>query len=236
MDNFKYSGTELDLFEHATNWKKYWSSKIANSIKGNVLEVGAGTGSNTLLLFSNKKVDKWVSLEPDTILCNQAKSRIGSVTDSTKVEFLSCYTSALAPNEKYNSILYIDVLEHIENDYDELLTASRHLHEDGTIIILSPAHNFLFSPFDKAIGHYRRYNKKSLSDAIPKSLTINKMYYIDSVGLIASAANRFMLKSKMPNPTQINLWDKLMVPASRVLDLITGFSLGKSIVCEIKFK
>jgi hypothetical protein len=53
---------------------------------------------------------------------------------------------------------------------------------------------------------------------------------LDSVGLFASLANRFMLAAAMPSPRQIALWDKLLIPVSRVLDNVTGHKFGKSIV------
>ena len=47
---FKYAGSELELFEKARNWKAYWRAQIAEFVRGEVLEVGAGIGANTLTL------------------------------------------------------------------------------------------------------------------------------------------------------------------------------------------
>ena len=47
-----YIGSELELFSHAKHWKQYWASKVRPLIKGSVLEVGAGIGSNTKLLHA----------------------------------------------------------------------------------------------------------------------------------------------------------------------------------------
>ena len=56
------------------------------------------------------------------------------------------------------------------------------------------------------------------------------IYYLDSVGLIASATNRFLLHQKMPTPWQIEIWDRLLIPISRILDRVIGYRFGKSIV------
>jgi hypothetical protein len=53
---------------------------------------------------------------------------------------------------------------------------------------------------------------------------------LDSVGLFASLANRFILRSPMPTPAQIAAWDRVMVPVSRLLDPMTGHRLGKSAI------
>ena len=50
MSDFHYVGSELDLFAEARNWKAYWSRRIGSFVRGDVLEVGAGIGSNTELM------------------------------------------------------------------------------------------------------------------------------------------------------------------------------------------
>ena len=61
---FEYSGTELELFAHATNWKAYWRRMLAPFVRGDVLEVGAGIGTNTPLL-RELTTGAWTCLEPD---------------------------------------------------------------------------------------------------------------------------------------------------------------------------
>ena len=100
----------------------------------------------------------------------------------------------------------------------------------GHLVILSPAHPFLFTPFDQAIGHYRRYTKKTLREAIPAGLEPVRLVYLDAVGLFASLGNRLVLKSAMPSPGQIALWDRVMVPMSRVVDPVLGHAFGKSVL------
>ena len=57
----------------------------------------------------------------------------------------------------FDSIVYIDVLEHIKDDSAEIAAATARLRSNGTLVVLSPAHAWLFSAFDAAVGHYRRY-------------------------------------------------------------------------------
>ena len=75
LSEVDYIGTELDLFKHATNWKKYFSKKLFPFIKGDVLEVGAGIGSNTKFLSAQKEsIDSWFFLEPDKNLASQIEA------------------------------------------------------------------------------------------------------------------------------------------------------------------
>jgi hypothetical protein len=104
-----------------------------------------------------------------------------------------------------------------------------HLKPGGYLVVLGPAHQWFFSPFDQAIGHYRRYNRASLAALKPQGLTLQRIKYLDSVGLLASLGSR-LLSQKMPTPSQIKLWDQWMVPISRCLDRILNFTIGKSVL------
>jgi hypothetical protein len=79
----------------------------------------------------------------------------------------------------------LDVLGHIEDDDAELRLAARYLRKGGHLIVLAPAHQFLYSPFDGAIGHFRRHCRRSLRAAAPPELSFVLLRYLDSAGLMA---------------------------------------------------
>jgi SAM-dependent methyltransferase len=229
MNNFKYAGSELELFANATNWKSYWSNELHPYCGVNILEVGAGIGA-TARVFHNHQCERWVALEPDENLASQAKiaAQAGEFPANYKIHV--GYTQSLDQNELFDTILYIDVLEHITDHKEELTRAAKHLLPGGRIIVLSPAHQWLFTPFDQAVGHVRRYNRASLLSAKPDHLNVERIFYLDSVGMFASLGNRLVLRSAMPNLSQIKIWDDWMVPASRVVDKLIFNSIGKTIV------
>jgi hypothetical protein len=130
----------------------------------------------------------------------------------------------------FDTLLYMDVLEHIEDDRGELARAAGMLSPGGHVIALSPAHNGLFTPFDKVIGHYRRYTRATLRALTPPTLKPVRIEYLDSVGLLASLANRLVLRQSMPTASQIAVWDKGMVRVSKLLDPLLGYNLGKSVL------
>jgi SAM-dependent methyltransferase len=136
----------------------------------------------------------------------------------------------LERKESFDTIVYVDVLEHIEDDAAEMREAATRLRPGGRAIVLSPAHQWLFTPFDASIGHYRRYNRTSLKRASPPDLVLEKMFYLDSCGIAASAANQLFLKQSMPTRQQIGVWDRWIIPVSRVVDPVLQYAVGKSIV------
>jgi hypothetical protein len=105
-----------------------------------------------------------------------------------------------------------------------------HLNPGGCVIVLAPAHQSLFTPFDKAVGHFRRYTKQTLAAVAAANLRREKLIYLDCVGLAASLANRLLLKQAMPSHAQIETWDRLMVPVSRVVDPMLVNAAGKSVL------
>lgn len=223
---FSYVGGELALFQHARNWKAYWSGQIRDAIHGDVLEVGSGIGSNTELLAGlDLDLSSWTCMEPDAALLAQA----GALPDGP-YRTRQGTTEDLVQDESFDTLLYIDVLEHIEDDAAEMRRAARHLRPGGRVIVLSPAHQFLFSPFDAAIGHFRRYSLDALAKTAPADLKPVTLRYLDSVGLLASSANRLLLKASMPNQSQILTWDRLMVPVSRWIDPLVAWRVGKSVL------
>ena len=122
------------------------------------------------------------------------------------------------------------MLEHIEDDLSELNQCSRHLCSGGKIIVLSPAHKILFSPFDISVGHYRRYNKKMLQNLAGESLKLKKVFFLDCFGLLLNLANRLLLRKSMPSSRQIQFWDGFVVPISKIFDPVFNFKLGKSVI------
>lgn len=220
----KYAGSELELFEKARNWKAYWRDQIRGFIRGEVLEVGAGIGANTQAL-AGLDFDRWICLEPDATLA----ARI-ALPPGGRHEKATGTIDDLPATAKFDTILYLDVLEHIEDDRDEMARAAERMKPDGTLVILAPAHPFLYTPFDAAIGHFRRYTRKSLRAAAPPALRLEKLVYLDAAGMLASAANRLLLQSASPTERQILTWDRLLVPVSRGIDSLFAGHAGKSIL------
>ena len=228
-----YIGGELELFENAVHWKRYWGSCISPYLEGDVLEVGAGLGGSTRELLGRSKVRSWDCLEPDPQLSKQIRERVADCAQVEKITVMTSYLDEIMQSkvESYDAVLYLDVIEHIEQDDEELMRARSVLKPGGFLIILVPAHKLLFSEFDQSIGHFRRYNRKRLSQALPLGMEIKKFRYLDCVGLAASLANKLLLKQSLPAKAQIEFWDRWMVRTSRILDPVCGFHLGKSLLC-----
>lgn len=227
-NEFKYIGSELELFSAVHNWKSYWSGRIRPFVRGDTLEVGAGIGANTPYLL-REEIGRWVCLEPDAGLSSQLALNLQKAGVRDRCETV-CGTVEGLGAARFDTIIYIDVLEHIENDREELVCAANLLRRGGRIVVLSPAHQGLFTPFDAAIGHFRRYDRQMLREIGPPGLNLEQIWYLDSFGLLLSAANLLFLRQSMPTKSQLAFWDRCVIPLSRVLDRCLYGVLGKSIV------
>ena len=157
----KYQGKELENFDLAKFWRKYIYFQIKLFLKNEILEVGAGIGS-----FTKNYKDSFsriTLIEPDKYNFKQLKKNL----KSKNITILN--TSIKKIKKKFNCILYMNVLEHIKDHEKEINFAISKLYRNGFLIILVPAHQKLFTKFDKAVGHYRRYSmnffKKNLKIA-----------------------------------------------------------------------
>ena len=219
---------ELELFAGAANWKTYMARSLAPFICGDVAEVGAGIGGTTQILAGVPGIRTWLAIEPDEAMIAQLQQAIAQAPVPAKAQ-----TGVLAdlPREpSFDTIVYIDVLEHIEHDSGELADAFARLRPGGRIVVLCPAWPRLYTPFDRAIGHFRRYTKASLRAVAVDGMVEKAAYYLDAVGVLASLANKVALRQSMPTAGQVRLWDRLMIPLSQVVDPLIGRTLGKSIV------
>ncbi len=120
-ESYHYVGSELELFREAVNWKRTLSRYIRPYLRGNVLEVGSGIGGTTEILRTGSEIG-WTCLEPDAELHSIASSRIRNAT------MINGTLRDLPTDAKFDSILYIDVLEHIDNDKQEMAEATSRLN------------------------------------------------------------------------------------------------------------
>lgn len=230
MPESPYIGSELEIFKHAVNWKKYYGSFIKPYLGKEVLEVGAGIGATTEILLTAEQ-GRWVCLEPDGLLTEEIVKKIKNGILPPICEPRVGDISCLGEDEVFDSVLYIDVLEHIKDDGAEIARAAKHIKQGGHLIVLAPAHQFLYTPFDKAIGHFRRYSKSGLRKVVSgTALRPVCSKYLDSAGIAASMANKLLLRSAMPSKGQILFWDSFLVKASRLGDRLSFYRIGKSIL------
>jgi SAM-dependent methyltransferase len=218
---FRYSGQELPLMAGATQWKSYVAELVHPHLGSSVLEIGAGIGSNIAYLW-RPPVSDWTAVEPDVAQAAQIHDPGVRVVVGT--------LAAIGAMERFDTVLYLDVLEHLADDAAELRRAATHLVPGGRLVVLAPAHRWLTSPMDAAVGHYRRYSAGGLRALTPAGCRLEVLRHVDALGCLASLGNRLVLRRERMTAGQLRLWDGVLVPLSRRLDRWLGFRCGKSLL------
>jgi len=224
-----YVGSELELFAKATNWQRYVSRMLRPYIDNSVVEVGVGLGSTTKYICDGAHA-RWLCLDPDPRHVVHVAHRIATGDLPPCCEVRCGVLADLPPDEIADTIVYIDVLEHIENYEEEMRAAASRLSIGGLVVALSPAFNLLYSPFDEAIGHFRRYAPRDAQRLTVHPLRLERLFFLDSLGLFVSAMNRFITRRSKPSIHQIQIWDKAIVPLSTITDKVCSHLFGRSIV------
>jgi len=225
-----YVGKELDNFSVARLWRKYVIYSLKKYFKDkNVLEVGSGIGSFSELIIKDAK--SLTMLEPDENFSLYLKKKF---KDNDKVvEIINGTTENIKAN-KYDVIIHCQVLEHIENDQEEITRNLNLLNKDGYLLICVPSFMSLYSNFDKSIGHHRRYIKKDFLLFNLQGSKIEKMFYLDSSGYLIYRIFKLFLNSSNPKKFMVYIWDKIFIPISFVLDKFLNDEFGKNLVVIVK--
>ena len=223
MSKINYDGFELDTFDKAKNFRKYQIYYLKNLIKDPFLEVGAGQGG--LVNLYKKFTNDITLLEPDSKLFHFLKKKFRKKNIKIKNQTIGKIRS------KYQTIIYFDVLEHIKNDLREVKTASKKIKKNGRLIFNVPAHQLFYNKFDKAVGHFKRYNKKDFREIEKKTdLKIEKLIYYDSIGLLFLILNKIFKLKETNLKNKIYFWN-MLIPLSKIIDKLTLNKFGKSLFC-----
>lgn len=226
MDHYPEIVTER--FDDANLHINYCLKFFRNYLKGNILEVGAGCGSFTRN-YLNKDIDSLTLTEQDDRNFFDLKKKF---ENNSKVKVIKKNIHEI--DQKFDTIIYLHVLEHIENDEREIREATKRLNNNGMLIIMVPAHQKLYSELDRVIGHYRRYEidffKKKFN-----SLETCDVKFLDSMGYFLYYLNKIFFKKEVsPSKLKIFIWDKIFIPISFVTDFILRYKFGKCILAIYK--
>jgi len=216
--------TSAEQMQKATNYNQWTFELFREYIRGDVLEVGCGVGSFTKLIDDHGKFDSLYSIDISQPAIDFIKEK--KFRNKIKIECIDLVNAQGA----YDFILCMNVMEHVEDDKNFFRKILSLLKKNGVLFLLVPSHKFLYSNFDKAAGHFKRYSKNEMNslDITPDIQLINQ-YYFNMIGALGYWAVYKALKSGNINDTEgeIGLFDKYIVPFSKkILPLKVPFGIS----------
>ena len=227
-NKINYPGWELKFFDNSKNFRKYQLELIKDYINGKVAEVGPGNGMNLSYYINLPK--KIYLFEPTLKLFKNLKKNFKK---NKKIYFVNKKFQIKKNN--YNTVLYLDVLEHIKDDQSEIRKAISSIKKGGYLIINVPAYSHLYSKFDKDVGHVKRYEKKDFLKLLKEFKISSSQYiYYDSIGYLLSFMSKIFITNYKKNfEKKIKFWDSL-IWLSKILDKVIFNLFGKSLLVIIK--
>jgi hypothetical protein len=129
-----------------------------------------------------------------------------------------------------DSILYVNVLEHVERDLDELRTARAALRPGGHLFVFVPAMSWLYSDYDRDLGHFRRYTRRGLTKLVRDAgFEVLKARYFDVAGILPWYVGFVLLRGR-PKAPAVALYDRFVVLPMRMLEAVVPPPLGKNVL------
>ncbi len=221
-----YFGKDQEPMSFATNYHRWILSEFEPYLGSTVAEVGAGAGNFSRLLLGTS-LRRLYAFEPSS---NMYPALQSAVRHDARVTTINDVFGATQPGPIFDSVVYVNVMEHIERDADELRMARQALHEHGHVLIFVPALEWLYSDFDRKVGHIRRYTKTALERLVSAAgFLIIKSRYFDVAGILPWYLKFVLLKAPFESGT-VSLYDTQIVPIMRRVEQFVAPPIGKNVL------
>ena len=218
---------DLDVTsENAPNYLA-WVAELCDQYLGHrVLEVGAGIGAVTAHYEHRHEVVA-NDLSPSCVralrerFANHPNVRV----DDADLRIIDLH-------ERFDSVLMVNVLEHIAHDVEALRGLSQLLVPGGSVVVYVPALNGLYGPNDKKVGHYRRYSVWRLREVFREAgLEPVELRWVNVLAIPAWAAfSRGDVRDTQEIGKLLSLWDRTAVPATRFLEARVRTPIGLNVL------
>ena len=233
MSEIFYEGRDLEVLADMPNYYDWIMASFAPHVRGNVVEYGAGTGTVSDRL--RPLAERLTLVELSANLVEKLRSRFGNDENVSVVGECLENHAATASSDSVDTIVMVNVLEHIENDVGALAHLVRMLKPGGHLLIFVPALQVLMSKLDVLHGHFRRYQKPDLTNKIiAAGAVVQDCRYFDLAGVLPWFFLNKLLGSTKFDPRLVTLHDKYIVPISRAIERNVLPPIGKNLVAIAK--
>ncbi len=211
----------LDCAEHYARWIE---ALIAPFTTGEIVEIGAGHGTFTPLLARHGHV---TAVEPSPRQFPRLAARAAELGATA----LHTDLDGALRDRRADTVVLLNVLEHIADDDAALVTIARALRPGGAAVLYVPAFELLYSPFDRAVGHHRRYRRRELEQKVRAAgLEVVKSTYVNSIGFLAWLVTARMLRIRPTTRGLALFYDRVVVRPLRAVERVVRPPFGQSLL------
>lgn len=221
-----YPGKELEAMGCAEHYRRWIVDSFDRYLGRSVAEVGAGIGSITRILLE-RPLDRLVAFEPSN---NMFPLLAAAVADEGRARAVNGLFGAAQAGMDFDSVAYINVLEHVEHEREELAAARAALRAGGHLLMFVPALQWLYSDFDREVGHFRRYTLRGLESLVAQEgFEVVEAHYFDIAGVLPWYLH-FTLLGRGMGRGSVAIYDRLVVPPMRRLESLVRPPIGKNVL------
>ncbi len=195
-----------------------------------ILEIGCGVGGIVDLL-PPKELILGIDIEDEVLSYAAERHRGRAECRFEHLDFTALTDADLARLRamRLDTIIIINLLEHIEDDVAALRTMHDLLAPGGVLALLVPAHPALYGAYDKADGHFRRYRKRELREKLRRAgFTPTRLRHFNTVGAVGWWIKYKLLRSDIHGGTDFRLMNAL-IPILRPLERLIPPPFGLSL-------
>jgi ubiquinone/menaquinone biosynthesis C-methylase UbiE len=226
----RYAANDLEIMQVARRYSTHVFELLRPHLGSRVLEVGSGIGTMSRPVADI--VDMVVGIEPNDYC---AKRLATVMRGHPRFSLRTCHLEECDSTElatyRFDTVLCVNVLEHIADDVSALRAFRDVLMPNGKVLLFVPAVQGAYGPLDAELGHYRRYSKRTLRKAFSEAgLQLDTLRHTNPIGLVAWMFNAHILKSRIHNLTQVRIFDRLVGPWALPLERLVSPPIGLSLI------
>ena len=227
MDEEPHHTLGLEVMSDAVRYRHYLLGLFEPHYGRTILEVGSGLGD---LAAELKGFDRLIVTDVDPVCLRELSDRFSGRPD---VEVMPLdLRESHAQNPSVDTVLAVNVLEHIVDDAGALRRMAEAVVPGGNIILFVPAYPSLFGPHDRAAGHVRRYVPKTLRETVTRAgLRVEVLRPVNFLGGVAWWVAVRVGGCSQPRSSLVGLYDRLVVPLVRLMEARWRPPFGQSILC-----
>jgi glycosyltransferase involved in cell wall biosynthesis len=211
----RYGHYILDSLSNARRLTE-WSVKTIEPYLGQrIIEIGSGTAN------ISRQIPRRESLTVSDRDEEYLRLLSLAFRDQDNVEVLkldlNCAGDFEDVAQRYDTVLCLNVLEHIRDDRTALKRMASLLEPGGRLVLQVPQHQGLFGEMDKALGHFRRYDVHDLRDKLTTAgFEVEHLQNFNAVGILGWYLNVRLLGRKEMSKVQLKLFDSLVPILQRI--------------------
>jgi glycosyltransferase involved in cell wall biosynthesis len=212
----------LVAVRNARSFNRWMYRQIAPYVGQHVLEAGCGIGNLTELLLDSERL---VASDFDPFYVEMIDRRFGHLENfrAVQMDLTKAEDYRRLADESLDTIICLNVLEHIAPDEDVLGHFHRALAPGGHAIILVPQHPWLYSPTDKTLGHERRYTAPELRDKLAQAgFEVVHQQGFNRLGTLGWYVSGKLLGKEHLSPGQMRTFNRIL-PLAKLVEQVPGW-------------